>query len=1538
MKPARFAENKAQVATPNFKSWFGKSKVVDGEGNPLQVYHGSPDISEFEEFRDEFLGIGNDQYGAGFYFTDDPYLASGYSSDYPKTGGTGSKGVIPVYLRIENPIVLDNEDSINHYPLTPEQAFELIKLAPNVYDVDLSPIGNFIDVWSAKKIDDRMIKSIAKDYSYTISTMRGDFYPDDSKAFLKALQQVTGHDGVIAKFRGYAIYTVFDGKQVKSSIGNSGKFDPDSAKLTDNKNQVETPEFKKWFGNSTMVDGSGNPLVLYHGTTSDFDEFQSKDGNFYFARTPKVALGAERGFIDPDDYKDIGEIPANVPDGINVIPVYLRIENPATIDDLVKNKAGSIRHSFDKLKELGFDGYVSDYEVVVFDSKQIKSAIGNNGDFNPDSAKLTDNKNQVNTPEFKNWFGNSQAVDDNGNPLVLYHGSNADFSEFSIAKLGQSQDFGFAGAGFYFMDNPEWASAYAEVGAEDAGSAVVYPVFLKMENPLELNDFSWFGGIPANAEEAMAIQDRVKNHGYDSIIIRGKQGNPSEFVVFEPTQIKSATGNNGDFNSNSGDITENDVPRYRKPNTPEFKNWYGHSRVPKVVYHFTGADFDEFDTTRSDLGSHFGNLAQASFRADLLTGRPGDTPNIMPVWLSIQNPLRLKDTGSFHADAIAKQLVSKGIIDRDYAKRMVKEIEADWKKKKHYDAEVVQAIKKAGYDGVVYKNQHEGDGDSWIIFDPNQAKSAIGNNGSFDSNSPKVTEDEEIDREENLKRWFGNSKITNPDGSPMVVYHSVTFGNFDSFDKSKQAFGKAGFGFYFSNQSGANVFADYADKFQAFSSFDGTLKSVNIMPCYIKMENPLVVDHVDDLAPYLDKNQKFGVGRGIFGNLGSEELTSIQKAGYDGIITSEIVAKKVSKKNGLGIMPKGSTGGREFPVYVVFEPNQIKSATGNNGNFDPNSDSITESSITAYHGTSSGGFDAFKPNYRRGEQLGFGIHFTTDEEFARRYAFDDKVARKGKSPMVYKVSLELNNVLDLDQIVKEGSPEFELGKKVAGRSFFPVKDEDGKLAIYLQNAIDSSPNHKRTEKLIRDAGYDSVKYVSKIRTVGIGNYYASSGEAESYVVFEPSQVKIVDKISERIDQEPNPGPGGAIMNKRNAVSSLVPHFTEDTPFSSSPAFSSSTVGSETLWEQDGAYFLAQVIAGDEMQAEGTVGVQVTMYKLQGQDFEKVDDFVTHGISSPSLDYLDSLASEISEELRSSNGMVLEKLDTAAVWSSLEHPVRRFWTKKQAFSHYDSNKSKVQPLIAMTNGTSHIVVHPDDAKSLRKIGYSTLSQQSLTESRSPFRGSYDHWRSMMQARGARFLVKDDVELAKVNLKTIGKWYPTDPSKSWTSGPETGVVEASKYPLLRTPVEGEPLTYDVVGYHSTNLDNWASISRYGLIPGKSAPSGQDWAGTWSGKAIYYHLSFPVHELDSSYDPDTGEPFSLVIETRIHNHAGYFVPDEDVSSDVDVTPDVIADKGSVAVGYSNPSGNFIKIHMIDTESSRAWAKANIKRWPVEFHEPLI
>ncbi|WP_339898295.1 LPD38 domain-containing protein [uncultured Gilvimarinus sp.] len=181
--------------------------------------------------------------------------------------------------------------------------------------------------------------------------------------------------------------------------------------------QTETPAFKKWFGDSKVVDKKGDPLEVYHGTKAgDFSVF--KDGLKYFSSKPEVA----------QDYAGMTTaVPGRTESG-PIIPAYLKIENPLALDftgmsvnfDNVPNpyqKEGSWRPtrfgnppanamSIDdvaaRAKSDGYDGLivkgvkdnlVSHNKVksdifVVFDSEQIKSSVGNRGTFDPNDPDI----------------------------------------------------------------------------------------------------------------------------------------------------------------------------------------------------------------------------------------------------------------------------------------------------------------------------------------------------------------------------------------------------------------------------------------------------------------------------------------------------------------------------------------------------------------------------------------------------------------------------------------------------------------------------------------------------------------------------------------------------------------------------------------------------------------------------------------------------------------------------------------------------------------------------------------------------------------------------------------------------------------------------------------------------------------------------------------------------------------------------------------------------------------------------------------------
>ena len=58
---------------------------------------------------------------------------------------------------------------------------------------------------------------------------------------------------------------------------------------------------------------------------------------------------------------------------------------------------------------------------------------------------------QTQTEKFQRWFKDSKVVDADGKPLVVYHGTGADFSEFSASKIGSV--WGADTVGFFFTDS-----------------------------------------------------------------------------------------------------------------------------------------------------------------------------------------------------------------------------------------------------------------------------------------------------------------------------------------------------------------------------------------------------------------------------------------------------------------------------------------------------------------------------------------------------------------------------------------------------------------------------------------------------------------------------------------------------------------------------------------------------------------------------------------------------------------------------------------------------------------------------------------------------------------------------------------------------------------------------------------------------------------------------------------------------------------------------------------------------------------------------
>jgi len=223
------------------------------------------------------------------------------------------------------------------------------------------------------------------------------------------------------------------------------------------------------------------------------------------------------------------------------------------------------------------------------------------------------------SPEFKNWFGNSKVVNDDGSPKVVYHGTWKSFDEF---KNPHAEDV--SGNWHMLSESPDYASQFAE-----GPGGQVYPVYVKADNPLDLrslparrgdvrvelmNLLEDEGFDVARLNEAIPYEDdlfqhihregaraelarQMKERGFDSIVMPDAKAHVVDnkyehiyadtWIVLDSTQIKSSIGNQGSFDpkdprinysmlteeGHKASLYEEKIAQYAAKR--EQKEWYG---------------------------------------------------------------------------------------------------------------------------------------------------------------------------------------------------------------------------------------------------------------------------------------------------------------------------------------------------------------------------------------------------------------------------------------------------------------------------------------------------------------------------------------------------------------------------------------------------------------------------------------------------------------------------------------------------------------------------------------------------------------------------------------------------------------------------------------------------------------------------------------------------------------------------------------------------------------------------------------------------
>lgn len=338
--------------------------------------------------------------------------------------------------------------------------------------------------------------------------------------------------------------------------------------------QTETPAFKRWFGNSKVVDAQGKPLVVYHGSkrpdriNKRFRKSRATSGPMaFFTESPEVSSSyatakADTSLVPPEDYAGWFKYkPRGSAHEVDIDHAWYHLtpEQRATIADRLPrvNNTTPEGNESDTLR-LGRPG---EFGLTSGDHWQyeIRQAHGN-----------------VLKAAKELWLAGG----------VLF-GDESKFMD--VLRLGGMD-----------MDRTRFDDPHAEYPA-------VFPVYLKIEHPLDTSN------IPASVVDAVAARARrqrpadeygadiwakntrdpvdwadelrrdvesegaghvwtsipdfvtrtLRELGYDGIKDRGgKNGGVGHtvWVPFDDRQVKSATGNRGTFDPDSASILESAVP------------------------------------------------------------------------------------------------------------------------------------------------------------------------------------------------------------------------------------------------------------------------------------------------------------------------------------------------------------------------------------------------------------------------------------------------------------------------------------------------------------------------------------------------------------------------------------------------------------------------------------------------------------------------------------------------------------------------------------------------------------------------------------------------------------------------------------------------------------------------------------------------------------------------------------------------------------------------------------------------------------------
>jgi len=550
-KPTNLSKDQYElVRSKPFISWFGDwlndpqnaSKVLDKNGEPLVCFHGTNSIftSFDKEFQNTKTGFGD--FGAGFYFT-----SSFGTAKYYTLKSEDNRIVMSVFLKIMNPFIIE----LNWEKLS-EQSIINYKELEGLSDLDKDFLNNTF------KDDYRPSKAITKyfsDYGFQELLKRNNFdgvvanriniyeNPDvNHKNQIQYFNEIVCFEPNQIKLAD-GINTTFDSKNDDIRYEEGGKINELVEDVsTEFLNSIRNQDKSRWnYDLEKSIEKQGILEPVKIGYWSEYDKITLVDGHHRLDTA-----------IDLD---------------IKSIPTIIQLYHNNPIGKHRLYQAPKYNPNAKKPSDLG-----------IFNNGGLIAPNGKPSNLSPEQYKL------VRTPEFISWFGDwlkdpenaSKVVDENGEPLVCFHATTHDFNVFSNNE--DTHRRGVSKEGIFFTDSTLVAETYIhknhtptpkqiKSGVFFKENANIMPVFLSLQNPLIVEaGFTNFNAIGENHKHINDFISISKNHNKDGLIVKNVKdlGSAVDFlkdelfattyIAFEPNQIKSAIGNNGNLDPNNPDI------------------------------------------------------------------------------------------------------------------------------------------------------------------------------------------------------------------------------------------------------------------------------------------------------------------------------------------------------------------------------------------------------------------------------------------------------------------------------------------------------------------------------------------------------------------------------------------------------------------------------------------------------------------------------------------------------------------------------------------------------------------------------------------------------------------------------------------------------------------------------------------------------------------------------------------------------------------------------------------------------------------------